>query len=396
MMQRLVLQTQRPGRVVQHDVASVGAYVHIPFCARKCGYCDFNAYSGYKDATKARYVDALCAEIAARAEPESALDSVFFGGGTPTQLAAPDLGRILNILRGSFALSASAEVTVEANPSDVDVDYLSALRAFGVNRLSFGAQSFDNRTLKLIDRNHDADDIRRAVAAARDAGFANWSMDLIFGLPRQSVRDWRSTLESALELKPPHLSVYGLTIEEHTPFHARIARGRLTVPGDDAQAAMLAYALARLPEAGLRRYEISNHSRAGHESVHNRIYWDNGDYFGFGAGAAGYRDHVRTVNVRRPSDYIRRIADSPSNPYEDRETLDPDARLGETIMLGLRRSEGIGLGTLSDRFGVDVGARFRREIETAVQTGWAERVGDALRLTDAGVPVANEVMALFV
>jgi len=234
------------------------------------------------------------------------------------------------------------------------------------------------------------------VAAAVAAGFDNWSMDLIFGLPRQSIRDWRSTLESALELSPPHLSVYGLTIEEHTPFHARISRGRLTVPGDDAQAAMLAHALARLPEVGLRRYEISNHCLPDHESVHNRIYWDNGDYFGFGAGAAGYRGGARTVNVRRPSEYIRRIAESPTEPFEDRETLDPDARLGETIMLGLRRSEGIDLQVLSARFGIDVRERYRREIDGALQTGWAERVGDFLRLTDAGVPVANEVMALFV
>ena len=384
------------GQVVQHRVPDIGAYVHIPFCARKCGYCDFNAYSGYKEGTKARYVDAIRAEIEARAEPSTELTSVFFGGGTPTQLSADELVGILETLRRSFRLSETSEVTVEANPSDVDIAYLSILRAGGVNRISFGAQSFDNRTLRLIDRTHDSDSIRAAVAAAKSAGFDHWSLDLIFGLPRQTIRDWRSTLESALELEPPHLSVYGLTIEENTPFHARIARGRLTVPGDDAQAGMLRHALERLPSAGLMRYEISNHAVPGHESVHNRIYWDNGEYFGFGAGAAGYRGGDRTVNVRRPSEYIKRVEATPADPFEDRERLDADGRLGETIMLGLRRTEGVDLRQVAERFGVDVASRFESEIAQALRTGWAEWADGRLRLTDAGVPVASEVMALFV
>ena len=382
--------------MVQHGVSDIGAYVHIPFCSRKCGYCDFNAYSGYKDATKAQYVDALCAEIEARPDAGQPLATIFFGGGTPTQLQPDALGRVIDCLRRRYGLASDVEITVEANPADVDASILSRLSGFGVNRLSFGAQSFDDRTLRLIDRNHGADDIRRAVGAAKDVGFVNWSMDLIFGLPRQTVRDWQQTLESALELAPPHLSVYGLTIEEHTPFHARIERGRLTVPGDDAQAAMLHHALERLPGAGLERYEISNHALPGFESRHNRIYWDNGDYFGFGAGAAGYRNGDRTVNVRRPSEYIRAMASHPENPFVEVERLDSESRLGETIMLGLRRREGVDLVAAGQRFGIDAGEHYRDDIAWAVETGWAELVDGRLRLTDRGVPLANEVMARFV
>lgn len=382
--------------VVKRGVHALGAYIHIPFCARKCGYCDFNAYSGYGVATKEKYVDALCREIVARAEPNLHLDTVFFGGGTPTQLPAGDLVRILDTVRSSFVLAPDAEITVEANPSDVDGAYLSTLKGAGVDRVSFGVQSFDDRTLKLIDRTHDAMDVRRAVDAARSADLRTWSMDLIFGLPRQTVRDWQTTLETALSLDPPHVSVYGLAIEERTPFHARIERGRMTVPGETAQLSMFHYALDRLPDAGLQRYEISNHAKIGHESRHNRMYWRNGDHFGFGAGAAGYRRGERTVNVRRPSEYIRRVAMSPAEPFEDRETLEPGARLGETMMVGLRLAEGIDVAAMSERFGVDVAIRYADAMAWASQLGWAEWEGQRFRLTREGLPLANEVMARFV
>ncbi|MFM7320333.1 MAG: radical SAM family heme chaperone HemW, partial [Armatimonadota bacterium] len=306
-----------------------------------------------------------------------------------------DLIRLLDTLRDHYAVSDDLEASVEANPSDVDLATLCALRAGGVDRVSFGVQSFDDRTLHMIDRTHGAEDARRAVAAARAAGLRTWSMDLIFGLPRQTVRDWERTLDAALQLEPPHLSVYGLTIEDRTPFQARIERGRLTVPGEEAQAAMFAHALERIPSAGLNRYEISNHARPGHECRHNRMYWRNGEHFGFGAGAAGYRNGVRTVNVRRPSEYIRRVAQSPRNPFEDREQLDDDARLGETMMVGLRVTEGVDLDEMSHRFGVNVAKRYAEAIRWAVDRRLAECVDGRLRLTREGLPLASEVMARF-
>lgn len=382
--------------MVQRIVTRAGVYVHIPFCERKCGYCDFNAYSGYKDGTKARYVDALRREIASRAEPDTPVPSVFFGGGTPTSLSVSDLSRILETLRESFALEADAEVSVEANPSDVSPAYLEGLRAAGFTRLSFGVQTFNDRILKLIDRTHTADEARAAVSAARAAGFDNVSFDLMFGLPRQTLADWERTLEAAIALGAPHLSMYGLTVEEGTPFWARRERGRLTLPGEGLQASMFARAMERAAAAGYVRYEISNHARPGYACRHNQIYWRNEEYFGFGAGAAGYRGGVRSVNERRPSRYIERVQAEGGPVFAESERLEARAAMGETAMLGLRLAEGLDLEAFAARFGVRAQDVFAREIARVVDRGWAVCAAGRLRLTERGVMLASEAMAEFV
>ena len=223
---------------------SVGVYVHIPFCEKKCGYCDFNVYSGYKSESQARYVDSLCEEIEKRAESRE-ISTIFIGGGTPTLLPAESLGRILDRLRAGFTVLVDAEITVEANPNDATPELLSSLLNFGVNRLSFGVQSFDDSLLKQLDRVHSAQQAENALEIARKAGFTNLSLDLMFGLPRQTLTDWEKTLAKALSLDVPHLSIYGLMVEEGTAFWARRERGKLPLPGHEEEAEMFGLAQER-------------------------------------------------------------------------------------------------------------------------------------------------------
>ena len=373
---------------------AAGVYVHIPFCARKCGYCDFNAYSGYKDGTKARYVDAICREIHARAEPDTVVPTIFFGGGTPTMLSAPDLARILAAVKASFSVTADAEITTEANPGDASPVYLAALRAAGFNRLSFGVQTFDDRLLKTIDRIHTGDDARQAVAFGKAAGFDNLSIDLMFALPRQTMADWNRSLDAAFALDVPHLSLYALIVEEKTPFWARRERGKLPLPTEDVEAAMMARAIERARAAGYRHYEVSNYARPGFESRHNRIYWRNEDYFGFGAGAVGYRGGVRSMNEKLPSRYIE-IAQAGGALTVDEERIVGREAMGETIMVGLRLRDGVDLDRFAARFGARAETEFADEIARFTGYGHLEIVGGCLRLTERGLFLGSEAMAAF-
>ena len=372
-----------------------GIYIHIPFCTKKCGYCDFNAYSGYKDATKARYVDALCHEIVTRADPGYRIPTIFFGGGTPTNLAAQDLVRILSTVRENFAVDSDAEISTEANPTDADAAYLQHLRGAGFSRLSFGVQTFDDRLLKTIDRLHSGRDAETAVAVAKSAGFDNISIDLMFGLPRQTLADFDRSLTAAFALDVPHLSIYGLIVEEKTPFYARRERGKLPLPSENTEVAMFARAMERTRNAGYTRYEISNYAKPGHESRHNQIYWRNEPYFGFGAGAAAYLNGVRSRNENHPLRY----ADSAlagANPTAESETLTPAETMGETVMVGLRLADGIHKETFAARFGTTVDAAYAPIIARHTASGLLETTTTHLRLTERGVFLASEVMADFI
>lgn len=377
-----------------NERTTAGVYVHIPFCVKKCGYCDFNAYSGYKEETKRRYVDALCREIAARSEPNTRVPTVFFGGGTPTTLPAEALARILAAVKAAFAVDADAEVSVEANPGDATLPYLCALRAAGFNRLSFGVQTFNDRLLKQIDRVHSGADAQTAVAVATQAGFDNISIDLMFALPRQTLADWDRSLDAAFALDVPHLSLYALIVEEGTAFFARRERGRLALPSEKTEAAMFARAIERATQAGYERYEVSNYARPGFRSRHNQIYWRNEDYFGFGAGAASYRDGARTMNERLPARYAERIK-ATGNATTGEERLEPREAMGETLMMGLRMAGGVNLAAFAERFGVRAETVFAAEIERLQTGGFIEVANDRLRLTPRGLFVGNEVMLAF-
>lgn len=297
-------------------------------------------------------------------------------------------------MRARFALQGDAEVTTEANPDPSLAGRMAGLRAAGVNRLSIGVQSFDARELKVLGRRHSADDVVHAVRAAREAGFANVSLDLIFGVPGQTEASWTASLDAAIALDVQHLSCYGLTIEEGTPYATWFARDPSVFADDTHEARLYAIAIERLRAAGFRHYEISNWAKPGFESVHNRVYWANDPYLGLGVGAASYLDGVRSVHTRDFEAYCAAALAGEPIPGES-ERLEGDQRLGEAIMLALRTAEGVDLASFRERYGVDVAARFRTTIDEFAAGGLLTASPAHVRLTERGRFVANDVCAAF-
>lgn len=373
-------------------------YLHIPFCVARCGYCDFNTYRHQPDLARG-YVAALRAEIAAWGErPEIAgrlAATVFLGGGTPSLLDPAELAEILGAARAAFGLAPGAEVTLEANPGTVDAAKFWGFRAAGANRLSLGVQAFQERLLRMAGRDHAVADIRRAVADARAAGFANVSLDLIFALPDQTLDEWVASLDEAVALAPEHVSAYGLTYEEGTPFYRDRQAGRLRPVDEETEAAMYDLAIARLATAGYEQYEISNFARPGFRSVHNQIYWHCGDYLGLGAGAHSCLGGRRFFNRRLPQDYIEAVRRQ-GTAEAGGEDLTPRQRLGEAMVLGLRLREGVNLDDLAARFAPWGLAPDAGTLDRLEGVGLLERRGPCLRLTDRGLRLANEVFVALV
>jgi oxygen-independent coproporphyrinogen III oxidase len=373
---------------------ALSIYVHIPFCIQKCGYCDFNAYL-YREDTVHAYVAALRREImhAAAARPWEGYGtpSVYFGGGTPSTLAPEDLTSLLHVIRTRFALQADAEVTVEADPGTIDLAGLEALRAGGFNRLSIGVQAFDDGLLRQLDRLHSAADARRVLAWARWAGFMDLNLDLMFGLPGQGFADWEESLQEAIAFAPSHLSVYGLTIEERTPFYRRQQRRQLVLPDEEAQAAMFERADRLLTAAGYLHYEISNYALPGWRSRHNLHYWRHGEYLGFGAGAHAYLNGYRWENERLPSRYMHAIAERGCAAGAP-EFIDRDRRLHEGLMVGLRLREGIDLEAFARDYGVHLETTYAEPIRELMQGDYVQVAYGRLRLTDRGRLLADTVL----
>lgn len=321
---------------------AAGIYVHIPFCLTRCGYCDFNAYEGL-DGLKPRYLEAVLAEasLAAPAWEGVAFDSVFLGGGTPTTIEPADLKALLAHLRNRFALAEGAEVTIEANPDTVDEASLAQLLAAGYERLSLGAQSFDPAVLAALERLHRPDAVRQAVAVARRAGYANLSLDLIYGAAGETVESWERTLHETVALAPDHVSAYALTIEPATPLGRAVAAGTTPAPDPDVQADMFEMACEVLRDAGYGHYEISNWARPGFECRHNLGYWERRPYVGLGAGAHAYRDDVRWWNLRPPEAYMEKVLEAGELPIGGSESLDPSDAYLEEVFLRLRILQGV-------------------------------------------------------
>ncbi|NLG28404.1 MAG: radical SAM family heme chaperone HemW [Chloroflexi bacterium] len=388
-----------------------GLYVHVPFCVRKCAYCDFVSYPG-REALHARYVAAVLAELAqrlpvwtgTRATPVGCLDTLFVGGGTPTSLPTAELCRLIAALRPH--LSADAEVTVEANPGTVDAVSLDALAQAGVNRLSLGVQSLDDGLLRLLGRVHSAAEAVAACRAARAAGFENISLDLMYGLPLQSLAQWRATLEAALALQPEHLSLYALSLEEGTPLATRVTSGACPAPDDALAADMYELASALLDRAGYAHYEISNWARRSpgdgrdQEALpllacrHNLGYWRNEPYLGLGVAAHSYIGRERTANTTDLDDYLARIADGLPATVS-REATTRDLELAETMMLGLRLMVGVTWEAFATRFGADLRALYGREIERLCDEGLLEADARGIRLTQRGYLLGNRVFGEF-
>lgn len=375
---------------------SVGLYVHIPFCAKKCAYCDFNSYAGL-ESLFAPYVSALSGEMHALVASLGPLRvrTIYVGGGTPTVLPSVLLSDVLDACRANFDVAAGSEVTVETNPGTVDADYLTGLLVAGVNRVSLGVQSFDDDELRLLGRVHDADQARRAYHQARAVGFRSVNLDLIFGLPGQTVASWRATLQQALDLGPEHLSLYALTLEEHTPLARRIGRGELPALDDDLAAEMYELAEAELARRGYVHYEISNWARPGFECQHNLIYWRNQPYLGLGAGAHSWFAGQRWANVCVPQTYVKEMTGGHPPVAED-EVIGTALEMAETAILGLRLvGEGVNLGAFRAQFGADFTAVYGREVRELVAIGLLEAMSDRVRLTRRGRLLGNQVFQHF-
>ena len=363
----------------------------MPFCPYICPYCDFAKWA-WDDARAARYLDALRAEIAAA--PVVAARTLFFGGGTPSMYGPDVLAALIAEVRTRYDLPADAEVTAEANPDPLLAARIPGLRAAGVNRLSIGVQSFDARELRVLGRRHTAADVARAVTAARDAGYDNVSIDLIFGVPGQTEQSWNASLDAAVALGVEHVSCYGLTIEDGTPYATWFARDPSAFADDTREAAMYAAAMARLGAAGFEHYEISNWAKPGFRSQHNQLYWANEAYLGLGVGAASYLDGIRSTHTRDLDAYCRTALAGESVPGES-ERLEGAAQAGEAIMLALRTAEGVDLARFRERYGIDVHERYRKVVGDLVAAGVLAADGASMRLTTRGRFVANDVCGAF-
>jgi oxygen-independent coproporphyrinogen-3 oxidase len=369
-----------------------GVYVHVPFCSVRCGYCDFNTYTADElgeGATRASYADTAIAEIelAARTLADHGdlptVETVFFGGGTPTQLPSADLVRVLDALGSTFGLEPGAEVSTEANPDSVSPASLAELRDGGFTRISFGVQSAVPHVLATLDRTHDPARVPEAVRWARDAGFDQLSVDLIYGSPGESLDDWSASLDHALALEPDHVSAYALIVEEGTALARRVTRGEIAVPDDDAMADKYLMADDALTSAGFGWYELSNWARDDAARCrHNLLYWHSADWLGIGPGAHSHVGGVRWWNVKHPAAYAQRLAAGES-PMLDHEVLDPSTSVLERVMLEARLREGLPLGILEGGRGAVPGLTDR---------GLVEVTGDHLVLTREGRLLADAVV----
>jgi oxygen-independent coproporphyrinogen-3 oxidase len=370
----------------------LGLYVHIPFCSAICNYCNFNR-GLFDGPQKDRYVEALVGEIT-QAGWEKA-DTIFFGGGTPSLLEPHEIARIIAVCRDSFDLAPDAEITLEANPETVSEARLAGFRAAGVNRLSFGVQSFREPELRRLSRLHTADRARAAVGEARAAGFENLSLDLMMWLPGQRVEDWLESVDGAIAVGPEHLSLYLLEVYPNAPLKDEMARAQWSQAPDDDAAAMYVTAMERLENAGYGQYEISNVAKPGCQSRHNLKYWSDGEWLGFGCGAHTTKDAVRKKNVASTDDYIRCIGSGQSPAIEVRR-MPVEEQLGDALFTGLRLTEGVNLDVIRDRYGVDVWQRHGANLTDFVEAGLLCHDGARLWLTRRGMLLAHEVMAVFV
>jgi oxygen-independent coproporphyrinogen III oxidase len=371
--------------------AGLGAYVHVPFCTKRCGYCSFNT-APYLEAAVPRFLRALAAEIAlagaAPWAPDVHLRTVFLGGGTPSLLAADELGGLLDALRARFRVDRDAEVTVECNPESVTPERFAGYRAAGVTRISLGVQSLDDRVLPALDRLHSAADARRAFDAARAAGFPHVSVDLIYGLPGQDAAGWERTVREILEWAPDHVSAYALSLDEGSAWTATGVRG---LPGEDGVAEQYR-ALTRLAaDAGYEHYEVSNYARPGHRSAHNQVYWRAEEYLGLGPGACGFLGDVRYGNAKPLERYCATL-EAGRLPVATHETLTPRQRLAERLFLGLRTADGVPAAWIDERLALDPG-RLPARLTEWRERGLLETRDGRFCLTEAGFFLSD---ALFV
>jgi len=375
-------------------MAILGLYVHIPFCSSICNYCNFNRGlfdSGLKD----RYVAALEQEIRTSPHGGARADTIFFGGGTPSLLDPAEIARIIRACAESFDLAPDAEITLEANPETSSAERMGGFRDAGINRVSFGVQSFREAELRRLGRIHSVERARAAVQEARRADIDNVSVDLMMWLPQQTIAEWRESVESLIEVQPAHASLYLLELYPNAPLKEDMARAGWSLAPDDDAAEMYLWSMDRLERAGYAQYEISNVARPRRASRHNLKYWQDGAWIGFGCGAHSTRDGVRWKNVSGTDEYVNRLAAGQPVIAERRE-LTRDMRLEDALFTGLRLNEGVDIDEVGARYGKDVWNTFGGALQPALEAGLAVREGTRLRLTREGMLLANEVLSVFV
>lgn len=370
----------------------LGLYVHLPFCPYICPYCDFAKWP-HKRSAADEYLRALEAEICRT--PPAPAQTIFYGGGTPNEYDTATIARVTGLLRERFGGDAFREIAIEVNPELVASDDMRAYRDAGIDRVSIGVQSFVPSEIATLGRKHTVEQVARVIGWARDAGVRSVSLDLMFGVPGQTRASWAQSLQRAIELQTDHVSTYGLTIEEGTPYAAWQARDPNAFADDDLEADLYDAAIDVLTAAGFKQYEISNFAKPGHESAHNENYWANGDYVGFGVGAASYRGGVRSTHTRALQTYVKAALGGEAIPGES-ERLEGPKRAGEAAMLALRTSQGVCLAAFKERYGIDFMQFYATIIPELRDAGLLE-VDDAfVRLTRRGRFVANDVCGAFV
>lgn len=375
----------------------LGLYLHLPFCISKCPYCDFNSYQLKEDNQISSYISALYQEITTYSKKlkKSNIKTIYLGGGTPTILSGVQIYNILEFCKNKFTIDKDAEITIEANPGTLDGEKIKLLIESGINRLSLGAQSFNNLFLKKLGRIHNTQDIIDSYYLAREKGFSNINIDIMFALPEQTTEDLQVTLKKAVSLKPDHLSLYNLTIKPGTEYYEKHKRGKLKLPNEDEEFDMYNWAINFLEESGFEHYEIANFARPYKRSMHNLIYWQNKPYLGIGAGAYSFIKGYRYMNYENPERYTKEIM-SGKLPVDNGEKLSLRKRMIETIILGLRTKDGVGYKKFKTRFGINLNDIFFKQVNKLVNLALLEKSDCKIKLTKKGIFLANTVFREFV
>ncbi|MFD0616286.1 radical SAM family heme chaperone HemW [Paenibacillus sp. GCM10027629] len=371
-------------------------YIHIPFCTNKCFYCDFNSYV-LKGQPVMEYLEAMEAEMALTTEmqPPGVIETIFVGGGTPTVLTPEQMAYFLASVHQAFpSMHPNLEFSMEANPGTTDLEKLRVMHAGGVNRISFGVQSFNNQLLSEIGRIHNTDDVYRSIENARAAGFDNMSIDLMFGLPNQTLEMLDDSITKALALDLPHYSIYSLKVEENTLFHTMYQKNQLPLPDEDIELEMYLLLMKRMKEAGYEQYEISNFAKPGKASRHNMKYWLNESYYGIGAGAHGYVNRQRHVNIKGVQAY--NDASHKGLPRLDQFAVNANEAMEDFMMVGLRMMQGVTRTHFTEQFGVDLDDVYAPQLNKLLQAGLIEATTDGYKLSDRGVLFGNDVFAEFI
>lgn len=369
-------------------------YIHIPFCEKICHYCDFTKFF-YDEKMADEYLIALEKEIATYiVEPKQLMRTIFVGGGTPTSLNMQQLKKLLSVIDFYFDISQVEEFTFEANPGDISEEKIKLLESFGVNRISMGAQVFDNDLLEELGRLHRIKDVYRNVNDLKKHGITNISIDLMYGLPNQTMESFASTLSEALSFDLPHYSSYSLQIEPKTIFYQRYNKGKLHKPPEEVEAAMYELLIDQMEQNGKNQYEISNFAKTGYESKHNLTYWDNNYYYGFGAGAHGYLPNQRIINLRPFPSYVKAATET-GRPVLHTETIGIKEQIEEELFLGLRKRSGVNFDVFKQKFHIELTKIYAEELAYLKQKQWIEQDQHGIHLTKQGQLFGNEVFASF-